>query len=444
MTSANKIGKLDHQPQDEKEEIVHDGITTTTNHLSSIDFQLPQRLFCNPNNVVLKCIDCHAGGEPARVVFSGIQHLVPASCATALQKRNYMMEHLDHIRQRLLLEPRGYPCQNVNYIFATTATSIPSSSDIDTNVNDHQRPQKRTNKKLLVQYVIGEQSKIYPLMSGHNTMCVATALLETGVIPMQEPLTQFTLEAPAGNIEITAKCSNDGKATSIAFQNAPSFVERLNVIVNVPNGIGSVVCDIAYGGMWYAVVDLGQFTNNPQLQHLNMTLDRDNGAELCRVGEMIKVACREQYPVQHPDPTIDYPGVDILVFRERPVRRKGDNVLHGRNTVPMSNTVLDWNKPETMTAMLDRSPCGTGTCAVMTVMHARGELKVGEQFVHESIVGSTFTGTILKEITLETTEKTRSAILPQVEGSSCITQYSEVVVDPHDPFPEGYKVGDIW
>ncbi|CAB9521333.1 Trans-3-hydroxy-L-proline dehydratase [Seminavis robusta] len=373
---------------------------------TGISFSLPSRLFQqHGNKTILHCIDCHAGGEPARVVLSGVNS-IPPQYETALQKRNYMMEHLDHFRKLLLLEPRGYPCQNVNFVFA------PSN-----NGNNYQ-------------YVIGEQNKIYPLMSGHNTICVATALLECGVIPMISPSTQFTLEAPAGPINITARC-HDQKVTSITLQNAPSFVEKLNVTVQVPHGVGDVQCDIAYGGMWYAVVNL---SNNASLKHLK--LHPDNAAELCRVGEMIKVACREQHPVQHP--TVDYPGVDILVFRETPT------TTIARNTVVMSNTVLDWDKPETWTAMLDRSPCGTGTCAVMAVLHARGELQVGEPFVHESIVGTQFVGTIVQGTTVSSEEDHRPAIIPQVEGSAYITQYSQVVLDPEDPFPEGYRVADIW
>jgi len=394
----------------------------------AFDFQLPSRLFGNKN--VLKCIDCHAGGEPARVVLSGVK--LPSKHKTALQKRAYMMEHLDHLRKLLLLEPRGYPCQNVNFIFPPTT---PGGN---------------------LQYVIGEQNKIYPLMSGHNTICVATALLETGVVPMVEPTTQFTLEAPAGPIEITAKCQ-DGKALSVALKNAPSFVERLDVVVDVQHdNIGKVTCDIAYGGMWYCVVNLEQFqqhdtlTLSQKILASKLTLDPNLAGELCRIGEMIKVACREQFPVQHPDPNIDYPGVDILVFRETPQREtNGDGVVtvRARNTVVMSNNVLQWDKPETWTAMLDRSPCGTGTCAVMAVMHAKGELKVGERFEHESIVGAKFIGAILEETALaegDDKKTKRVAILPQVEGSGYITQYSEVVVDPLDPFPEGYRVGDIW
>jgi proline racemase len=159
---------------------------------------------------------------------------------------------------------------------------------------------------------------------------------------------------------------------------------------------------------------------------------------------MIKVACREQFPVKHPK--LDYPGVDILAFCGEPSPGSG---AHARNAVVMSNTVLDWHKPETWTAMLDRSPCGTGTCAIMAVLHARGALQVGQAFVHESIIGTTFTGTILKETTIHIGKDgggngEKIAIVPQNEGSAYLTQYSQVVVDSEDPFPHGYQVSDIW
>lgn len=377
---------------------------------NTLDFTLPLRLFSS-SSTVLKCIDCHAAGEPARVVLSGVPTL-PSSCTSALLKREYMKEHLDHFRKILLFEPRGYPCQNVNFVFSA-----------DSRGSEH------------LQFVIGEQNQIYPLMSGHNTICVATALLECGVVRMEEPKSTFTLESPAGPINIVAKCSQ-GKATSIALRNAPSFVEKLDIVVRVPHGVGPVKLDIAYGGMWYAIVDLKQF-EKPEFQHLDMRLEEDNASQLCRVGEMIKVACREQFPVQHP--TEDYPGVDILAFRGETVR-DATGMLCSRNTVVMSNGVLDWNRPETWTAMLDRSPCGTGTCAIMAVMHARGLLKLGEAFVHESIVGTKFTGTVLDQ----TTVGERPAIIPQIEGSAYITQYSEVVLDESDPFPHGYRMADIW
>ena len=397
-----------------------------TRDFVDIPFKLPNRLFGKNDKIRLKCIDCHAGGEPARVVLSGVPSL-PQRCTTALSKRSYMMEHYDYLRKILLLEPRGYPCQNVNFIFPPSPT-LNDNADPSTMMQNH------------LQYVIGEQQKIYPLMSGHNTICVATALLECGVIPMQEPSTDFVLEAPAGLIEITAKC-NRGKVESVALTNAPSFVEHLDVPVVLPNkcgaGLGGVIVkvDVAYGCMWYCIVDLKQFqsaehqTNDCSKLRLNPAC----GKELCRIGEIIKAACREQYPVQHP--TEDYPGCDILAFRDTSQEQHV-------NAVIMSNNVLDWDRPETWTAMIDRSPCGTGTCAIMATLHSRGLLGMGDNFDHYSIVGSKFTGTIVNETIMD---DGRVAILPKIEGSAYITQYSEVVVDREcDPFPEGYKVADIW
>ena len=143
-----------------------------------------------------QCIDCHAEGEPARVVVGGLPH-VPGE--TMFEKRNHMMRYLDSIRKLLITEPRGYPCQNVDYVVPPT------------------RPDDAA-----FGFVIGEQNAIYPAMSGHNTICVATALLESGMVPMTEPVTEFTLEAPAGLIDITAECSH-GKATSITLRNQPAF-----------------------------------------------------------------------------------------------------------------------------------------------------------------------------------------------------------------------------
>jgi proline racemase len=270
-----------------------------------------------------------------------------------------MMDRFDHLRKILLLEPRGYPCQNVNFIFPPP----PPTTTVDNNNTTS------GSSGSSWQYVIGGQQKIYPLMSGHNTICVATALLECGVIPMDEPLSEFVLEAPAGRIQITARCEG-GKAVSIAFTNAPSFVEHLDVPVVLPKKSGfvnmKVNVDVAYGGMWYCIVDLQQFRDEQQTADLlllsKLRLDPSCGKELCRIGEMIKVACLEQYPVKHP--TEDYHGCDILAFRDSGVASNTGSKKHKHiNAVIMSNNALDWDRPETWTAMIDRSPCGTGTWA---------------------------------------------------------------------------------
>ena len=191
--------------------------------------------------------------------------------------------------------------------------------------------------------------------------------------------------------------------------------------------------------MFYVIVDAAS---------VGLRLEPAHGKQICRLGEMIKIATREQHPVNHPE--FDYPGPDIIVFREpaerRPATAGKPASLRARNAVVMSNGTLDWDRQETWTGMLDRSPCGTGTCAVMAALHARGELRVGEDFVHESIIGTEFVGRLLEETTLRRRRAGGStrAVVPTIAGRAWITQHATVICDPTDPFPEGYTVGDIW
>ena len=161
-----------------------------------------------------------------------------------------------------------------------------------------------------------------------------------------------------------------------------------NTINDVNAALRNGTLDVAYGGMWYAIVDAAS---------VGLRLEPSQGREICRLGEMIKVAAREQHTVHHPELT--YPGPDILVFREPATQLPGGE-LHARNAVVMSNNVLDWARPETWTGMIDRSPCGTGTCAVMAALHARGELALGQPLHHESIIGTTFVGELLEHATV--------------------------------------------
>jgi proline racemase len=352
----------------------------------------------------LQVIDAHCGGEPARIVVSGLPN-IPGS--TLYDKRAYMMDHLDHYRKMLIQEPRGYPCQNVDYILPACDPSAAFG------------------------FVVGEQAKVYPLMSGHNTICVATVLLETGMVPMVEPVSSFILEAPGGLVKIEAKCAN-GKALEIKLFNVPAFSHCTDITVKDVPELGDVACSVAYGGMHYCIV---------QATSIGLSLTPENGKNIVKFGEMIKTACREQFPVNHPE--FDYPGCDILVFRSNETTQPG---AHGKNAVVMSNGELDWNKPETWTGMIDRSPCGSGTSAVMADMWAHGELKLNQTFVHESIVGSLFTGMLVEEVEIEGKDGAANikCVKPTIAGRAWITQYCQVVVDPSDPFQEGFTVGDIW
>jgi proline racemase len=325
-----------------------------------------------------------------------------------MEKREYMMKNVDWLRTLMITEPRGYPCQNLDVILPSTP-ACPEAA---------------------FSYIVAENNFVYPAMSGHNTICVVTALLESGMVPMVEPVTEFVLEAPAGPIHITAECEA-GKCKNVTFRNAPAFAreEDLNLMIEVPT-LGPVPVDVAYGGMWYAIINA---------EDVGLSIKPEHAGELARIGEMVKVATREQHPVQHP--TIDYPGCDIMAIRgEASAEAKDKYGAHASNAVIMSTGPLDWNQPSTWTGNLDRSPCGSGTSAIMAAMHAKGELAVGEPFIHEGILGTVFTGTILEE----TEVGGLKAMIPAVKGEAWVTQYSKVVVDPTDPFPTGYTLGDIW
>jgi proline racemase len=299
----------------------------------------------------------------------------------------------------MLREPRGYPALCCNVVLPPT------------------------DRRAAAGFVIMEQTE-YPPMSGSNIICTATALLETGYIAATEPITEFMLEAPAGLVGITAAVEA-GRTKSITFENVPAFAVHLDAPVEVP-GLGTVKVDVAYGGMFYAIVEAEQ---------VGFRITPDEGRDLVRVGEMIKAAAREQLPVAHPEnPAIS--GVSIMQF-SAPATRAG---VSRRNTVVVSSGQFDPARPETWTGVLDRSPCGTGTCAQMAVLHARKKLGLNEDFVHEGILGTTFTGRLVRS----TAVGPYPAVVPTITGSAYIYAISNYLVDPDDPFPEGFTLGDIW
>ena len=211
---------------------------------------------------MITAVDAHAGGEPGRVITGGILDMPGNS---VFEKMKWMEKNADHIRQRMLREPRGYPVLCCNVIVP------PVHPDADAG------------------FIIMEQTE-YPAMSGTNTICVATVLLETGMLPMIEPVTNLTLEAPAGLIKVRAECQ-DGKVTQVTFRNVPAFAIHLDAEINVPH-IGKVVVDIAWGGMLFVIADADQ---------LGVEVNSENGGDLARLGEMIRVATVEQMPVSHPE-----------------------------------------------------------------------------------------------------------------------------------------------
>ena len=345
---------------------------------------------------MLTAVDVHAEGEPGRVITSGVP---PIPGDSMLAKMQWLEANGDHVRKRMLREPRGYPGLCCNLV-------VPPADD-----------------RADAGFIIMEQSE-YPPMSGSNTICVVTALLETGALEMVEPVTELTLDTPAGLIGIRAACV-DGKVTDVTFRNVPSFPLHLDAPLDVPE-LGRIEVDIAWGGMFYVIADADR---------LGVSLDGSNGAEIVRVGEMIRQSAAEQLPVTHPSlPELKGPTISQL---------SGSPSVAGadrRNAVTVSAGGFDWDRPSTWRGALDRCPCGTGTAAKMSVLHARGELAVGEPFVHEGPLGTTFRARIVDTVEVDG----REAIVPEISGQAWITGLANYVLDPTDPFPEGFTIGDIW
>ena len=252
----------------------------------------------------------------------------------------------------------------------------------------------------------------YPAMSGSNTICVATVLLETGMVAMREPETTLRLEAPAGVVEVVAAC-RDGKCESVELTNVPCFADRLDAPLEVA-GLGTLTVDVSFGGMWYAIADA---------EALGFALEPSEARELSRAGEQIRLAAREQFPCAHPE-NPEIAGVSIVQIAE-PWRGVGEV---SKNAVVVAP------------GRLDRSATGTGLSARLAALHARGSMRVGDAMTHASVLGSTFDGRIVSE----TTVGGRPAIVPAIRGSAWITGITQVLVDPADPFPEGYLLSDTW
>ncbi len=334
----------------------------------------------------LTVVGVHAEGEYGKVVVGGVVD-VPGN--SMFDKMRHLREREDGLRKFLLFEPRGAAVHSANVV-------LPS-----------------TNPKAQLGFVIMESTE-YPPMSGSNTICTVTALLETGIVPMREPTTAFALEAPGGLIDVTCQC-RDGRVLQVKFRNVPAFVQRLDAPVEV-EGLGTIRLDVAYGGMHYALVDAAR---------LGFRIAPDEARDICILGQRIKEAARRQVPVTHPE-NPDIRDVTIIEFMG-PVRRKGQG-LTARNTVVVSP------------GRLDRSPCGTGTSARLAVMHARKQIRKGQFFDHESIIGTHFLG----EIVATTRVGGRPAIVPTIAGRGWVTSLGQYGYDPDDPFPEGYTLSDTW
>jgi proline racemase len=332
---------------------------------------------------VLTVVGCHAGGEIGNVLVTGFE---PPPGETVFEQMQTIRED-DSIRKLLLHEPRGSVAVHTNIVL----------------------PAKRAD--CAFGYVIMEPTEYVP-MSGSNTICVATVLLETGMVEMREPVSTFRLEAPGGPVDITAGCQG-GKVEWVELENVPCFADRLDAQLEV-EGLGTLTVDVAFGGMWYAIADATD---------LGFELVPAEARDLSAAGTRIHAAAREQLRPVHPE-NPDFAGVSAVEIAQS---------WQGVGKVSRNAVVVAPGR-------LDRSATGTGLSARLAALHARGQMGVGDSMTHASVIGSTFDGRIVREVDVAG----RSAIVPAIRGTAWITGVTRVLVDPTDPFPEGYLLSDTW
>jgi 4-hydroxyproline epimerase len=325
------------------------------------------------------CIDGHTAGNPVRLVVGGAPLL---RGDTMSARRQDFLARFDWIRTGLMFEPRGHDMMSGGFLYP------PTQPDCDAGI------------------LFIETSGCLP-MCGHGTIGIVTFALENGLITPREP-GKLRLEVPAGVIDIAYETAGD-KVTAVKIRNVPAYLAEEGIQIDVP-GFGPLVIDVAYGGNFYAIVEpQGAYTG----------IDALGAAEILRLSPIVRTLVREKVEPVHPlDPTIR--GVSHVLWADAPRAADAD----GRNAVFYGDRAID------------RSPCGTGTSARLAHLAAKGRLKVGDAFVHESIIGSRFTGRVEAQVELGE----RAAIIPSVQGSAVATGHNILWIDRADPFWAGFQV----
>ena len=330
-------------------------------------------------------VSAHAEGEVGDVIIEGVE---PPPGETLWDQSRWIAKD-QVLRNFVLNEPRGGVFRHVNLLV----------------------PPK--NPKASAAFIIMEPEDTPP-MSGSNSICVATVLLDHGLISMEEPVTNFFLEAPGGLVKVKALCKN-GKAERIFVQNLPSFVYKLDISLEL-EGYGSISADTAFGGDSFVIVDA---------KKLGFSIDPSEAAELARLGAKITDAATEQIGFRHPTIT-DWTHYSFCQFSRK--QDQSNDCISFKSAVSV--------KP----GKIDRSPTGTALSAKMAVLETRGEMKIGQKIKAISIIGSSFEGKIIEKCNLNGT----SAIIPEISGRGWITGLHQHTLEPTDPWPEGYKLSDTW
>jgi proline racemase len=322
-------------------------------------------------------IDAHTGGEPLRIITSG---LPPLQGETILERRRWMRDNFDEIRRILLWEPRGHAD-----MYGAILTP-PVSPDADFGV-------------------LFLTNEGYSTMCGHGIIALTTVLLETGAFPIRSPETTITFDAPAGLIRARA-CVDGDHVTSVSFVNVPSFQFTKNIELDL--SVGNITADVAFGGAFYALVDA---------KALGTTVRKERIGELIALGMEVKRAVEAKLDVVHPS-ELELRGIYGTIISDEPTTEGGD----GRNVTIFAESEVD------------RSACGTGTSARLANLYAHGRIGMGEPFVHESIIDTIMTGRILSE----TKVSGYPAVITEISGRGFITGFHTFVVDPDDPTRQGF------
>ncbi|MGA9573755.1 MAG: proline racemase family protein [Lysobacterales bacterium] len=334
---------------------------------------------------VIHVVSCHAEGEVGDVIVGGV---APPPGETLWEQRCFI-DNDGSLRRFVLNEPRGGVFRHVNLL-------VPAKD-------------KRAQMGVIIM-----EPEDTPPMSGSNSICVATVLLETGIIPITGAETSLVLEAPGGLVNVRAVCAN-GKVERVTITNVASFVDRLAVPLEVP-GLGTLTVHTAYGGDSFVIVDS---------EETGIALAPENARLLAETGVRITAAANEQLGFRHPlNP--DWDHISFCQFTGPLLEVNGE--LSGVNAVAI--------RP----GKIDRSPTGTGCSARMAVLHAQGRMVVGDIYRAASIVGSEFVCGIESTTSLDG----KAAIVPTVSGRAWITGTHQLMLDPDDPWPEGYRVADTW
>lgn len=334
---------------------------------------------------IVHVVSCHAEGEVGDVIVGGIT----APPGESIWEQAQFIARDGALRNFMLNEPRGGVFRHVNLL-------VPP-----------------VRREAQVGWIIMEPEDTPP-MSGSNAICVATVLLETGIVPMVEPETALVLDAPAGLVKLRIACAH-GKAQCVTVTNVPSFVDCLDATIEVA-GLGTLQVDIAYGGDSFVVVDA---------RSLGFRLAADEARELAAVGTKITGATNERIQFDLEGRT----KLSAISFCQMTAPIEfDDGIATGLNAVAI--------RP----GKIDRSPCGTGCSARMAILHARGVLKAGDQFIGRSILGSRFDCKIEGEIDF----KGSRAIVPSITGRAWITGTHQHTLDACDPWPHGYRLSDTW